>query len=230
MLRDWFWKTLRKYVGDEGFLLTCCCVGSGNPFIGQYADSYRCGIDIGHGEDWHGQVSTAFWYAAQAKFKTSQFIIPNIDSMGDFTTIINENMHRCWTSFTALTGAHVEYGGLLHKESKDYGPKTVEAFNWVPLGKMPEPVDFPVPLQGNMAPMLWLNSSKNGKVIYLAVCNWNSEKESKSFTLKADDLGVSSFKGLSCQEFWSGQDVSFSKDELKVPVIPACDAMVFVIS
>lgn len=230
MLRDWFWKTLRKYVGEEGFLLTCCCVGSGNPFIGQYADSYRCGIDIGHGQDWHGQVSTAFWHAMQAKFKVSQFILPNIDSIGDFSRIVNENMHRCWTSFSALSGAHVEYGGLSDKESAEFGPKTIEAFNWIPLGKMPVPIDFPVPCQDSIAPSLWLNSSENEDIIYLAVCNWNDDREGKQLTLTPCDLGLKTFGGMTCREFWSDSDISLEGDKLEINPIPLCDARVYIIS
>lgn len=226
MLRDWFWKTLRSYVGPEGFLLTCCCVGSGNPFIGQYADSYRCGIDIGEGHDWHGQVSSAFWYGIQAKLKVSDFILPNIDSMGDFTQIVSENMYRCWTSFAALSGAHMEYGGLLQKEHANWGPKTVEAFNWVPLGQMPEPIDFPQPRQGHLAPMLWLNASADGTCFYLAVCNWSSSEASQAMSF---DLSVLPSPPQEIIEFWEQTELECSGQELMIPSIPACDAKVFII-
>jgi hypothetical protein len=229
MLRDWFWKTLRKYVGNDGFMLTCCCIGNGNPFIGRIADAFRCGIDIGHGGDWHGQVSTAFWYGMLSKFSVSRYMIPDLDSVGDFSEIINENMHRCWISFTCLSGAHLEYGGKLEKAGKFYGPKTIEAFNFSPLGQMGVPVDFPVPLQKNLAPMIWRNTSKDGKIIYIAVCNWDSKKKSSPFSIVPANAGITSFSGRKCVEFWTGKDFDVSEGKIDVPSIPKCDAMLFII-
>ncbi|MCF7838913.1 MAG: alpha-galactosidase, partial [Candidatus Marinimicrobia bacterium] len=230
MLRDWFCSTLRDAVGDDGFLLTCCCVGSGNPFIGQYADCYRCGIDIGAGKDWHGQVSTAFWYAMQAKLRTAEFILPDIDSIGDFTRIVPVNMHRCWVSFAALSGAHVEYGGLLQNESAEYGASTVAAFNWIPLGCMPEPLDFPHPRQGRLAPMLWLNRGRDDGPLYLAVCNWDEEQATQPFAIQARELGLPRLADTTVHEFWQQTEIQATEArEIQVPSIPPCDALVYIL-
>ncbi|MFW5798071.1 MAG: hypothetical protein ACOCXX_00300, partial [Planctomycetota bacterium] len=202
-----------------------CCVGNGNPFVGRWADGFRCGIDIGHGTEWNGQVSSAFWFGMLSRLGVDRFMFPNIDSIADYTGYIPENMQRIWTSFACISGAHMEYAGLLDKQHPELGPKTAEAFGWVKLGQLARAVDFPEPLQGNLAPMVWVN--RRGRKTWVAVCNWNDRRASKPLRVKASDLGVEDLSGRTCREFWSGRPVKLAGKSLAVPAVPKQDAVVY---
>jgi len=228
MLRDWFLGTLRKYVGESGFILTCCGVGNGNPFIGQYADSFRCGIDIGEGKHYHGQVATAFWTALYAKFGVSRFIRPDIDSMGDLSRFIPASVHRLWNSFSAISGTHLEYGGRINLETPDLGKKAAELFSLVPFGQLGQAIDFPQPLQGSLAPMVWVNTDKSGKRCCVAVCNWHENRKSKPFALYWKNLGIKTGQKTTVTELWSEKKSAIDR-YLKCPAIPARDAVFYVI-
>lgn len=227
MLRDWFWQTVRQALGPDGFALACCCVGNGNPFHGKYIDAFRCGVDIGHGADLTGQIQSAFWYGMLAKFGVGDHCLPDLDSMGDLSTIISEPVHRLWNSFAGISGGNLEYAGLLDRQHPHWGPKAVAAFNWVPLGQMGQPLDFPVPLQGNLTPMVWVNTSADGQTVYAAVINWHEHQSSRPFQLTLQSLGLKPAMVQHLHEFWFDEKLPVAKS-LRIPAIPKLDARVYV--
>ena len=94
--REWWHKELRKRLPAYGYLETGCDVSMGNPFIGEYFNNYRFGLDVGAGH-WNNIKTSMFWSVAVLSPHTGDLFIPNSDSIGllpglgdeDFMFVVN---------------------------------------------------------------------------------------------------------------------------------------------
>jgi hypothetical protein len=79
--RTRFFEKVRKHLPADGIFMTCVAVGMGNPFIGQWADTYRNTIDIGVGV-WDEQVRNCIWALPTLGFEGRKSLLLNNDSVG----------------------------------------------------------------------------------------------------------------------------------------------------
>ena len=111
-LRARFFETIRKNLPPDGIFMTCVATGMGNPFIGQWADTYRNTIDIGVGV-WHEQVNNCIWSLPTLGFEGRKTFLLNNDSVGVNPALPdNENEFRFTWSFMNMglmeTGGRME--------------------------------------------------------------------------------------------------------------------------
>ncbi len=110
--RNRFFKTVRKHLPEDGVFMTCVAVGLGNPFIGQYADTYRNTIDIGVGH-WREQLDNCIWALPTLGIEGRKTFLLNNDSVGIMAEYPdNENEFRLTWSFMNMglmeTGGRME--------------------------------------------------------------------------------------------------------------------------
>jgi hypothetical protein len=74
-------EVIRKHLPRDGVFMTCVATGMGNPFIGQWADTYRNTIDIGVGR-WDEQVRNCIWALPTLGFEGRRTFLLNNDSVG----------------------------------------------------------------------------------------------------------------------------------------------------
>lgn len=110
--RNRFFDTIRKHLPPDGVFMTCVAVGMGNPFIGQWADTYRNTVDIGVGS-WHEQIVNCIWALPTLGFEGRKTFLLNNDSVGIMAGLPdNENQFRFTWMFMNMglqeTGGRME--------------------------------------------------------------------------------------------------------------------------
>jgi hypothetical protein len=110
--RTRFFETVRKHLPPDGVFMTCVAVGMGNPFIGQWADTYRNTVDIALGT-WHEQVVNCCWALPTLGFEGRKTFLLNNDSVGIMAGYPdNENRFRFTWMFMNMglqeTGGRME--------------------------------------------------------------------------------------------------------------------------
>jgi hypothetical protein len=112
-VRERFLKTVRKHLPDDGVFMTCVATGMGNPFIGQWADTYRNTIDIGVGA-WHEQINNCCWALPAIGRSGRQTFLLNADSAGIMVDYPDhENFFRLTWCF--ITMGMLETGGRMEQ-------------------------------------------------------------------------------------------------------------------
>jgi hypothetical protein len=110
-VRTRFFETIRKHLPPDGVFMTCVATGMGNPFIGQWADTYRNTIDIGVGK-WDEQVRNCIWALPTLGFEGRKTFLLNNDSVGIMAEYPdNENTFRLTWSFMNM--GMIETGGRM---------------------------------------------------------------------------------------------------------------------
>ncbi|MFH1477387.1 MAG: alpha-galactosidase [Verrucomicrobiota bacterium] len=142
--RNEFLADIRAHVPPGGFLLTCCTVNAGNPFLGRFADASRMGPDIGSGT-WDAVRSAAMWVSAAALFYRGDCLLADPDSIG-WCPALNETENRAWATTALMSAGMCEIGGdMAHliPEAK----KLLDAVNrfWRPAGRSVNEITGPWP-------------------------------------------------------------------------------------
>jgi hypothetical protein len=130
-LRNLFWQDVREFLPEGGYLLSCCTVNAGNPFLGRWCDSSRMGEDIGSGL-WDQVFSAANWLTASSLFYRGDCLLGDPDSFG-WNPALTASENRTAASLALVSGAMCEIGGdltnlsaeaadLLDRAIRFYGP------------------------------------------------------------------------------------------------------------
>ena len=119
--RTRLFEIVRKHLGPDGVFVTCVATGMGNPFIGQWADSYRNTIDIGVGV-WQEQIMNCIWALPTLLQPGRKTFLLNNDSIGvDPGSSDDENYFRF--TWMHMNMGLMETGGEMQK----WDPKWVAA-------------------------------------------------------------------------------------------------------
>jgi hypothetical protein len=109
--RTRFFEVVRKHLPKDGVFMTCVATGMGNPFIGQWADTYRNTIDIGVGT-WDEQIRNCIWALPTLGFEGRKSFLLNNDSVGIMSQHPdNENEFRF--TWTFMNMGLIETGGRM---------------------------------------------------------------------------------------------------------------------
>lgn len=112
-LRRWYLSMLRSRLPEDGFIETGCDIGMGNPFLGEFVDNYRYGIDIGSGK-WENVRACYHWGCACLATQCGDLIIPNSDAIGLLPGLADREA-MFWINFVTISRTLVEIAGLLHR-------------------------------------------------------------------------------------------------------------------
>jgi hypothetical protein len=205
--RDWLLSTIQSYLPEDGFLMTCVAVAMGNPFLGKYAQTHRCSIDVG-ACDWREHVYSSIWNLPMHGIESRRTILPNVDGIGWSAKMTDdENLHRLTYAF--ITMGSLEVDGRLEELPMDkiellnkvmaemdrghvVRSPDADAFTGKPLPKCLH-VDYPADSR----------TARRGIVKHIALFNWSDEPLCVGYT--AAQLGLDG--GEVVRDFWTGEAV-----------------------
>jgi hypothetical protein len=212
--RDWLLSTIRSYLPADGFLMTCVAVAMGNPFLGKFASTYRCSIDVGIA-DWRDHVTSSVWNLPLHALPGNRTCLPNIDGIGWNQAIPDhENLHRLTYAFITMGSLEVDgrleelpaariavLNRLLANMDRGHPVRCPDqaAFTGHPLPRALY-VDYP---PGS-------RTGKRGIAKHLALFNWTDQPQYVGFT--AAELGLRGT--VTARDFWTDQVVEFSGGEV----------------
>ena len=212
--RDWLLSTIRSYLPEDGFLMTCVAVAMGNPFLGKSASTYRCSIDVGACK-WHEHILASIWNLPIHALPGKQTCLPNVDGIGWNAALSDdENLHRLTYGF--ITMGSLEIDGRLEEvaadkvallnrliDRMDRGHRVhcpdEEAFLGTPLPKALY-VDYPPESQ----------TAKRGVSKHLALFNWTDKPQYTGYV--AAQLGLSGT--VTARNFWTDEQVTLTNGNL----------------
>lgn len=109
--RSWYLNNIRRRLSADSYMQACCDICMNNPFLGEYFNNYRYGIDIGHGA-WETVKITFLWGGACFATHTGDLFIPNSDSVGVFPGLNDDEALFC-LNYALVTASMVEIAGFL---------------------------------------------------------------------------------------------------------------------
>lgn len=112
-IRRRFFETVRRHLPPDGVIMSCIAMGMGNPFLGEFVDTYRCSMDITDGL-WHEQINNTLWTLPLLGFGGRRSTLLNMDSVGINPDLPeNENFFRL--TWCYVTMGLIETGGRLEE-------------------------------------------------------------------------------------------------------------------
>lgn len=111
--RRWWLHELRERFPRDGFLQSGCDTLQGNPFLGEWFNNYRYGIDIGAG-NWDHIKPTMQWGAACFATHTGDLFIPNSDAIGILSKLSDADALTA-INYCLISRSLVEIAGWLYQ-------------------------------------------------------------------------------------------------------------------
>ncbi len=218
--REWWTNYIRSIIGD-GYMETGCDLSMGNPFIGEYFNNYRFGIDIGAGQ-WNNVLTTLFWSVSILSAHTGDLFVPNSDSIGmlpglndiDFMFVIN---------FAIISRTLVEISGRFSKVEQDNPRLKIlqKATKYVNNGEDVYFAQYDYRKAGQNIPrIMYLKSifdapEKQANVRTVAVFNGEEKETMINLNVKDLDLPANSYQ---VENVWTGE--KFTTDRLNLTLQP----------
>lgn len=143
-LRHQYLSDLREFVPDNGYIIACCAVNNGNPFIGQYADATRCAPDVGDG-DWDHLRESAKCLTAVMPFLDHACLLSDPDSFG-WCPQAKPGENRLWATLALMAGGMCEIAGDLDQptdEARDLLDRAARFFAASPARRTITHIDAP---------------------------------------------------------------------------------------
>lgn len=112
--RRWFLHQVREMLPRDAYFQSGCDVCMGNPFLGEWFNNYRYGIDIGSG-NWEHIKPSMLWGTACFATHTGDLIVPNSDSISILPKLSEEDAHTV-INYCLITRSVVEIGGWLYQQ------------------------------------------------------------------------------------------------------------------
>jgi len=182
---------LRDLLGD-GYLETGCDISCGNPFLGQYVDNFRFGIDIAEGE-WKRVVFAARMAAFLVSATHPLGYLANADSIGVLPGLGDEE-RRTWMHFCFISGTMCEVAGDFANTISEIDSEYLRECQPDLLGKRCECSEAILEeiqnvglhvnnggrvlltshtfLEGGSPPAVWIKCDQSGEPVYVALFNW----------------------------------------------------------
>jgi len=212
--RRWLLKSIRERLPADGFLEICSAASMGNPFLAEYADAYRVGVDVAGGE-WHEHVLASNWALPLLSVESRKTFLLNMDSLGVRPDLSDEeNLSRLTWCF--ITQGVLEVAGDLTTLSK----KQIEWMRTVTdncdrgykCSCPDEDVYFKYPLPEILYVRYPNNSQtrKNGVLSHVAIFNWKDAE--KIVALPFSSCCLNGKEKL--VDFWSGKTIKYHDNHI----------------
>lgn len=215
--RSWWLKEIRKRLPEYGYLQTGCDIVMANPFLGEYFTNYRYGIDIGSG-NWEYIVTNFLWGTACFALHMGDMFVPNSDSIGLFPGLSDDEALFC-TNYCLISRSMVEVAGWLYKEQDNPRMKWVKKALCCPNnGQDVYFADYDYRDEKSPIPLIWYLKTPHFSLLEEAeglplrtVAVFNLADEEKSFSLKAESLGLPKGK-YTFTDVWTLETFEVSKE------------------
>ncbi len=225
--RDWLLDTIRSYMPDDGFLMTCVAAAMGNPFLGKAAQTYRCSIDVGACR-WPDHVASCVWNLPLHAWTSPSLILPNVDGIGWSREMTdNENMHRLTYAF--ITMGSLEVDGRLEELPADAIKRLNRMLADMDRGHTVHCLDRGAFCGTPLPSCLYVRypeesrTRRRGVAMHVALFNWKDTPECAGVTTSALGIDNETLRGT---DFWSGEPVEFREGALSL-LLPPRSARLF---
>jgi hypothetical protein len=208
--RDWAYCEIRKRIGEDGVLLTCIAMSMGNPFVGRFADTYRCGCDI-HMCTWPEQLKAVAWSLPIILLPGRKNNLLNADSAGFGNCPMNER--QVWLNWCFITQGMFEIGGKVEEFTDDNFSDMQKLLANADRGHQVRCLDNDAFTGRGIPKLLYVEyptaslTRKNGVKAHLALFNWSDEP--LALSVPAEKLA-----GRELSNFWSGKELRVKGDLL----------------
>lgn len=215
-----FFETVRRHMPKDGVIVSCIAMGMGNPFLGEFIDTYRCSMDISDGL-WEDQVNNCLWTLPLLGFGGRRSALLNSDSVGINPRLPdNENFFRL--AWIYITMGIIETGGRL----EELAPRFFRAMKKIvdrgdrgyPCRCPEEDVYTGVPLPGVLFVTFPAQSPTVRSGIRQSVAFFNWSDQPKAISVERNRLGQP--KQARAEDFWSGEEESWTQPFLTVELPP----------
>lgn len=211
--RNWFSNEIRKRLPDDGYVLGCCDVCQGNPFIGKYFNNYRYGIDVGSGK-WDLVRTSMLWGIACTATQTGDLYLPNSDSVSVFPDLSDLDF-KYWTNYVLITRTMLEVAGRyadMDKVNKERLAILQKATCNINNGQPVYLSKFDYRKPGKDLPnIMYIKTGhftcEEGKYLPLRTVGlFNADEEDKVVSFAPSDLGLKDGK-YTLTDVWTGEVV-----------------------
>jgi len=208
--RRQFLSTIRDSIPEDGYLQTACDIGLGNPFLGEFVNNYRYGIDIAEG-NWDHVKTNYLWGAACLATHTGDLAVPNSDSVGLFPGLGETEAMFC-INYCLVTHTLVEIAGRLSKSDNAERIKILKKAVCNPNNGQDvyfADYDYRLPKYGVPEIMYFKTPhfsvrGEDKRLPLRTVGVFNILEEEKTFTLTPEKMGLENGKYIFV-DVWSGQ-------------------------
>jgi hypothetical protein len=222
--RRWFFETARRFLPPRTYFVIGCDISTGNPFLCEWVDNVRYGIDIGNGE-WNNIVYSALTGTFLLHVEAQRFYLLNSDSIGVLPRL-PASEKQCFLAWCAVTRSLCEIAGDLAQKSPDelailkkllLAPKNGGG---VVFGEYEH-------LRANHpASILYTPGDLFSRALapaslpvgVLAIFNWLDE--TRRYTIDLEGLGVTGSKSYREVNFFSGETLAHSSRQWSVELPP----------
>ena len=209
--RRWWLTEMRKRLPPYGYMEACCDLGLGNPFLGEFFDNYRYGLDVGDG-NWEKVKTTMFWGVACMATHTGDLYIPNGDSIG-LMRGLSERDFLFLVNYLTATGSMVEFAGLYSKADCDEERKQFlqKATEHIRNGIDAFYIQFDYRRTGRVLPEIIYNTAEQLDFVKDAgvvgrIFLFNAEETEKEIVLTLSALGLKEGE-YKLVDIWTGKTV-----------------------
>ncbi len=227
--RTWWLRAIRDHLPADGYLQTGCDIVMANPFLAEYFNNYRYGIDVGGG-NWDHVRTNFLWGAACFALHIGDLFVPNSDSIGLFPGL-SDNEALTAINYCLITRSLVEIAGWLHREPDHPRLRWLRKAICCPNnGQDVFTSRFDYRDAAQIAPAIWYLRTPHFSLLEEAeglplrtVAIFNLEDEERTFSLTPGDLMLPAGDYLAT-EVWALTTESFS-GELEITIAPHASAL-----
>jgi len=115
--REWFLAAFRARLAPSSYFCAACDISTGSPFISEWVDSVRYGIDIGNGT-WRNIVTSALTGTFLLHVEAFRFYILNSDSVGLLRNLL-AHQREVFYAWCLVTRSCCEVAGDLAVQPRD---------------------------------------------------------------------------------------------------------------
>ena len=166
----------------------------GNPFLGEYFNNYRFGLDIQAGK-WEGVTTTMFWSTAVLSTHTGDLYVPNSDSIGLLPTL-NDDDFIFVVNWQIITRTLVEISGRFSRVDENNPRLKVlqRATQYLNNGENVYYAKYDYRKKGvNLPEIIYINSAFDcADEGYKTVAVFNYGEEVKTVRFTPEDIGLQS--------------------------------------
>ncbi len=202
--RKWWQKTIRKIIGLNGYVETGCDICMGNPFLGEYFNNYRYGLDVGSGK-LENILTTGFWSVATLCIHVGDIFIPNSDSIALFKNL-NDNEFYFLINFLIITRSLVEISGRfsLIDENEPRLKVLQKATEYLNNGEDVFFAKYDYRKDGTSMPnIIYINSAFDGKSGKKTVAIFNDKSDNQIISFSSLDLSLTD--KITIKEVWNNE-------------------------
>lgn len=221
-----FMNVVRRYLPENGIIMSCIAMGMGNPFLGELVDTFRCSMDIGDGS-WSEQVNNSRWSLPTLSYGGRRTFLLNMDSVGISTELSEaENLFRL--TWCYITMGLIETGGRLENLAPNYLSALKKLLQRCDRGYPCRCPDLRAYTGSPLPEVLYVDfpsdspTAAKGIRQSVAFLNWQDVPHAVSIARQA--LGHTG--AVRVENFWTGEKGSWSEDFVTI-VLPAHSAQLY---